>query len=228
MTRATLLLIPLLLASGCDSSSNTAHPAGPGTISSRADAARSLPTPASYAETCRLVGSWCLPTTGRIPRELRRPLRLPELGPGESCPTSAGHAFKNSQFGGIALGRGPVQPLIAASGGEQTRGIVPFQRWSGGGHWWSVKTLWFSHPRYRGPVFIRGRRVGGSDQIVFGERPTLVDPQLPPTRTVNGRDGWREWPGATFIRHFGCYAWQVDGTSFSSLIVFKAVKAQGH
>ncbi|TMJ95193.1 MAG: hypothetical protein E6G67_07775 [Actinobacteria bacterium] len=206
LTRATLLLIPLLLASGCDSSSNTAHPAGPGTISSRADAARSLPTPASYAETCRLVGSWCLPTTGRIPRELRRPLRLPEL----------------------ALGRGPVQPLIAASGGEQTRGIVPFQRWSGGGHWWSVKTLWFSHPRYRGPVFIRGRRVGGSDQIVFGERPTLVDPQLPPTRTVNGRDGWREWPGATFIRHFGCYAWQVDGTSFSSLIVFKAVKAQGH
>jgi hypothetical protein len=40
--------------------------------------------------------------------------------------------------------------------------------------------------------------------------------------TLNGRDGWRQWPGGTWLRTPGCYAWQIDGTDFSDVIVFEA------
>jgi hypothetical protein len=62
-------------------------------------------------------------------------------------------------------------------------------------------------------------------KVGFGEGPSLFDPQLPPAATPNGTKGWRQWPGGTYVHSFGCYAWQIDGTSFSTVIVFKAVKA---
>jgi len=207
-----LLLVPLL-AGACGSSA-----AAPAVRSAE------LPTPAGYAETCRLVGSWCKPVAGKIPAALRRPLHLPKLGSGGKCPTSSGRRFSNDQFGGIALGSGKVRPLIAALGGHQKHGVLPFHR---SRPWWDVKTLWFSFPRYQGPVFIRGRRIGGEGKIVFGEGPTLIDPQLPPEPTINGNHGWREWPGGTFVPSLGCYAWQIDGTRFSNVVVFKAIRRKG-
>jgi hypothetical protein len=33
--------------------------------------------------------------------------------------------------------------------------------------------------------------------------------------------GWREFPYFTFVRSPGCYAWQVDGLSFSEVIVVR-------
>jgi hypothetical protein len=183
-----------------------------------------MPTPANYAQTCRLVGSWCDPIPGKIPAAFRRPLHLPAVGPGGKCPTSSGHRFSNDQFGGVALGSGKVRPLISAAGGTQMLGVLPFHRL---GSWWDVKTLWFSYPSYQGPVYIRGRRLGGAGKTIFGERPSLIDPQLPPEPTINGRDGWRQWPGGTFVRSPGCYAWQIDGADFSNVIVFKAIRRRG-
>jgi hypothetical protein len=40
---------------------------------------------------------------------------------------------------------------------------------------------------------------------------------------VNGTRGWREWPGATYVGALGCYAWQVGCTSFSDVLVVKAI-----
>jgi hypothetical protein len=185
--------------------------------------AGNLPVPKDYAQTCRLVGSWCPvePVAGSIPSELRRPLQLPVLASGPACPVSGGRSFRNSQFGGIALGVAPVQPL--AGGSQATRGILLFRRYQGRPGWFGVKTLWFAPPSYQGPVLIRGRRLDGPGRIVMGEGPTLLDPQLAPGPTLNGTGGWREWPGATWLRKPGCYAWQVDGEGFSNVIVFKAV-----
>jgi hypothetical protein len=198
----------------------------------RASAALDLPAPKSYGETCSLVGSWCVTpnpySSNRIPAALRRPLHLPQVRSGGRCPASAGRRIDNDQFAGIALGRGPIRPLIAASaisGGDLQHGVLPFGRVVGTS-WRGVKTLWFSEPRYRGPVFIRGRQLGGSAKLVFGEGPSLIDPQLPPGPTLNGTNGWRQWPGGTYLRAFGCYAWQVDGTSFSTVIVFMAIKSR--
>jgi hypothetical protein len=29
------------------------------------------------------------------------------------------------------------------------------------------------------------------------------------------------------VHSFGCYAWQIDGTTFSTVVVFKAVRGRG-
>lgn len=222
--RVLTLLIALVLAgSGCGGSSSKAPPAVRQAPTGASARAVGLPTPSGYAQTCRLVSSWCTPVAGQIPRALRRPLRLPGLRRGAKCPTSSGRRLDNGQFGGIALGRGPVEPLIAMAG-DLEHGVIAFHRGNG---WWDAKTLWFSRPRYRGPVFIRGRRLDGPGRIVFGEQPSLIDPQLPPGPAINGTNGWREWPGGTFIRSLGCYAWQIDGSDFSRVVVFKAVRGKG-
>ncbi len=184
-----------------------------------------LPTPTSYAQTCTLYGG-CQAVPGHVPRALRRPLHLPKLGPGGACPTSTGSEIDNNQFGGVALGHGSVRPLIDRAG-DIKHGIIPFSREKNG--WWVVKIDWFAYPRYQGPVFIRGRRLDGAGKVAFGGEtpdgaPELFDPQLPPVPTANGTGGWREWLGGTWLRSLGCYAWQIDGTKFSTIIVFKAIR----
>lgn len=188
------------------------------------------PIPESYAETCRLVSSWCtlVPAAGSLPDALRRPLELPSVQSGDVCPVTSGHHIDNGQFGGIALGPGPVQPLVApatnADRSQAEQGVLVFRPAKRQG-WYAIKTLWFSSPDYEGPVYIRGRQLDGTHEPVFGESPSLIDPQLPSGATLNGTDGWRTWPGATWLRTPGCYAWQIDGTSFSEVIVFSAMFA---
>jgi hypothetical protein len=190
----------------------------------------SVPTPAGYAQTCRLATVWCevdpnghpSPSPGGVPEALRRPLALPTVTTGGRCPiTTMGEEIDNGQLAGFALGQGPVQPIL-----------LPFNRSSGeasfkhlGRGWYATKTLWFSRPDYHGPVFIRGRQLDGPHKLVMGgDGPgILVDPQLGPGDTLNGIGGWREWPGATWLRAPGCYAWQIDGTNFSHVVVFEAV-----
>ena len=218
-----------ILDSYADAADRTDEPKRSVTWAMAPNTEPSFPVPQSYAETCRLVSTWCQiePTPGGIPDALRRPLAFPRVPPGADCPVTSGHLVNNGQFGGLALGEGPVQP-IAAGGGSLTEGlrfrayVLPHARPPYRG-WYSMKTLWFARPEYRGPVFIRGRQLDGPHTVVLGEGPSLVDPQLGPGDTLNGIEGWREWPGGTSLRTPGCYAWQVDGTDFSHVIVFKAV-----
>jgi len=39
----------------------------------------------------------------------------------------------------------------------------------------------------------------------------------------SGSEGWRNWPSATRLQASGCYAHQVDGTTFSEVIVFRGL-----
>jgi hypothetical protein len=34
----------------------------------------------------------------------------------------------------------------------------------------------------------------------MGEAPALIDPQLAPGPTLNTQNGWRTWPGGTYLR----------------------------
>jgi hypothetical protein len=185
-----------------------------------------LPAPQSYAQTCQLVSSWCTldPASGSLPDALRRPLVLPDA----ACPATGGQHFENGQFGGIVLGHGPVQPLLApatnADRSQAQQGVLVFRPTTRPG-WYAIKTLWFASPDYQGPVYIRGRQLDGTHTPAFGESPALVDPQLGPGATLNGTGGWRTWPGATWLRSPGCYAWQIDGTDFTEVIVFRAIFA---
>jgi hypothetical protein len=152
-----------------------------------------------------------------VPASLLRPLRLPKVGAGQDCPTTASHHVLTEDFGGVALGTGPVEPLVQGSVNE----LAP---WPAG--WYGFKTLWFAVPSYSGPALIRGARIDGDGPVGFGENPFLGHLVFPPGPTVNeGLDGYRQLPGGTYVRSQGCYAWQVDGADFTYVIVFKAVQS---
>ena len=141
-----------------------------------------------------------------------------------------GHRFDNGQFAGVALGKGPVQPLIGAisprAAKAALRGVLVFARSPQHPRWFTVKTLWFSKPAYDGATWLRARNVKGAGPVRFGHGADLTDPLLSAGPTMNGERGFREWPGATWVQQPGCYAWQVDGTNFSDVIVFEA-RTQG-
>jgi hypothetical protein len=138
--------------------------------------------------------------TGSVPASLERPLRLPGLGPGGSCP--------------VSRGPGPVEPL-----GSPNVRLTSFI----GSSWKAARVTWRSTPSYKGPVLIRGRQLGGSGVVGFGEGHVPYD-QLELLDAAQGmpRGPSREWPSFTRIQAPGCYAYQVDGTAFSYVIVFRA------
>jgi hypothetical protein len=127
------------------------------------------------------------------------------------------HPFDGEGFGGSAFGTGQVAPLIAP-GWIHPNGVELFATDSSG--WYGVKTLWYATPQYQGPVLVRGRQLDGPHKVFMGEGPDMLDPEWGPGGTINGVNGWREWPGGTWVRNPGCYAFQIDGSNFSDVVVF--------
>ncbi|HET7037526.1 MAG TPA: hypothetical protein VFI42_17710 [Thermomicrobiaceae bacterium] len=91
------------------------------------------------------------------------------------------------------------------------------------GGWYYIKVLWVASPDYQGPVLIRGHQIGGPNEMRFESGDD------PPNELTFGAGGggstpshFRNWPSYTRLRAPGCYAYQVDGTDFSDVIVFKA------
>jgi len=92
--------------------------------------------------------------------------------------------------------------------------------------WGGQKVLWIGAPRYTGPVLIRGIRLDGDSPVAFqlgGGNPALPEMQFPSEPHPNASTAaWRNWPSATLLKAPGCYAWQIDGTTFSVVLVYKA------
>jgi hypothetical protein len=154
--------------------------------------------------------------------KLGRPLHIPHIPPGSRCPVTPARSV-NANFS-AAQGRGPVYPI----GGFPALTFVyppqPDQGWYGS-KWSGNKVLWIGRPSYRGRVLIRGRQLDGSHELRFGG---ALDPTREMRlRSVGGHSpgGWQNRPSYTRVRAPGCYAWQVDGTTFSRVIVFQAVLA---
>jgi hypothetical protein len=83
------------------------------------------------------------------------------------------------------------------------------------------KALWYFAPAVRGPVLIRGHQLDGLNELRFEQG------ALPPTELTfraEGFDpgGWSGRPSYTRVRAAGCYAYQVDGATFTEVIVFAA------
>ena len=153
--------------------------------------------------------------------KLRRPLHIPHLAAGARCPVT--HARSISPDFGPAQGPGPIYNI----GGlvEFIYPVKPGQGWYPSA-WGGQKVLWVGSRAYKGPVLIRGRQLDGAHEVRFGGAhvPAL---ELHLTRSGAATQTWkgRQWPSYTRLRAPGCYAWQVDGTTFSTVIVFKAVLA---
>jgi hypothetical protein len=85
--------------------------------------------------------------------------------------------------------------------------------------------IWRASAAYTGPVLIRGRELGSSTPVGFGTGVAPYDELqlLNPGRGAPPARGARAWRTVTRVPAAGCYAYQADGTSFSVVIVFRAV-----
>jgi hypothetical protein len=175
-----------------------------------------------------------VPRAGGTWQSLQRPDRAPRLEPGSDCPRSSGtpgNRLSDGVFGtALALGPGPVYSIIAVERPEPGRfagnaGVVRYSP-QGAGAWRVVKVLWISSPRYGGPALVRGRRIDAPGDVRFGggARPAG---ELRLWRVGRNMPGaWRGWPSSERIRGAGCYALQIDGRHFSTVVVFEARPAE--
>ena len=148
--------------------------------------------------------------TGAVPTTLRRPLELPSTGAGASCPVSAGAQVLG--YAAPAVGAGPI---YAGQGSPLSISAFVDSAWDGG------RVTWLETGPYKGPVLIRGGQVGGAESVGFGEG-HVPDDELQLLNPVTTFAEVRQWPSFTRVQGPGCYAYQIDGTNFTEVIVFQA------
>jgi hypothetical protein len=175
------------------------------------------------------------------PASLSRPLHFPALASSGRCPVSSARPARSltAEFGTApALGAGPVYPLVGPGVGGHTATLLVFpshrfipnsnppQRGVAG--WLGEKVLWTANPRYRGPLLIRGARLDepGSLLLQADMSKHAVKSLKLDVRPSSGGQWWVA-PSETYVPTVGCYAYQVDGTSFSEVLVFRAQRASG-
>jgi hypothetical protein len=145
---------------------------------------------------------------------LRRQLRVPTLGPNRSCPvTGPADNFNFARYGvAPGIGSGPAYPI------GWRDGTIPIT-WHASDVdatlWGVAKVLWFVDPSYRGPVLVRGIGLDNSYRVRFDRG------RIPPTE-LRLPEGTKDRPSYVRIRRPGCYAFQIDGWTFSRSIVFRA------
>jgi hypothetical protein len=165
-------------------------------------------------------------------KNLHRPLHLPVVAASAPCPVSAMNTeFDFGKYGvQNGIGRGPAYPIGFEQPGSILNIAVATDRRSVfyGSRWSGQKVLWFVSPAYRGPVLIRGRQLDGANLVRFEGAGLRVPPaELRITKNMAraggaAEYGQRERPSYTRLLGPGCYAYQVDGTTFSRTIVFRA------
>jgi|GEM_PF-1767788 len=177
------------------------------------------PTPAAYAPPTATAtaqpDAWA---------ELRqRPLAQPSLEPGAECPVTprkqiipSPPALYSAEYG---IGDGPLYPVAYYFKEGTILQLRDSMRQQDG--WFMTKVRWMGAPNNEGNVLIRGHQLDGATEVRFqwGE---VRHPASVSEMTLALRNGWNEWPAATLVRGPGCYAYQVDGSNFTSTIIFKA------
>jgi hypothetical protein len=160
-----------------------------------------------------------------------RSLRLPSLAAGDRCPVTqpappdppppAGHALSNGAPASV-LGTAPLFPDARYFGGDRHELLVTADLRPPG--WYGTKVPWASGSGYRGWALIRTVRLDGPGhgrvQLQLADGPTMGE-----ALAVNVQADWQFWSGSTEVTGPGCYAYQVDGSGFTEVIVFRAALA---
>ena len=151
---------------------------------------------------------------------IRRPLHIPTLAIGSACPATEadgtlGERGNLDATTAAAFGPGPAYPTLFSEGGHAALHYLPGWGYEG---WGGAKILW-TVPRYNGPYIVRGRQLDGPNEVRFDQGPNWSRKLHDELRLVGSYT--RLNPAATYLHASGCYAYQVDGRSFSYLIVFE-------
>lgn len=159
-----------------------------------------------------------------------RPLRLPTLGPGATCPAAQGRTVEPGF--GPAIGDGPAYIV-----GMGTDGVLhatgPMSKGRDITAWGNQFALFIIAPSYAGPILARGGQIDGSHALLFNggldqrggfspATPTLLR-QLRIEGGSEWGEPWANWTSYLRMQASGCYAIQLDGATFSDLIVFRVV-----
>jgi len=155
---------------------------------------------------------------------LRRPLHLPIVNPGARCPVSKVDRSvpwgRIRIFGASGIGPGPVYPGLGDASGLLN--VAKDTQY--GSAWQGQKVFWYIAPSYLGRVLIRGRRLDGRGRLGFdGTRVPKNELRIEPYDTVSwsGQPRYsRGIPSAVRALTSGCYGAQIDGTTFSRVVVF--------
>jgi hypothetical protein len=103
--------------------------------------------------------------------------------------------------------------------------MPPPQGW--GSEWSGTKRLWLLDNRHVARVLVRGHQLDGPNEarFVYGRPAFTPENKLNPVPELR-LDQWQDNPSQTRLRAPGCYAYQVDGRTFSYLVVFEARLAE--
>jgi hypothetical protein len=154
---------------------------------------------------------------------LARPLHLPHVAPGHRCPT----ALTARTVDGQALNG--VSPAFLVGAPAAPAGVISLaQSATDSLGWRSQKTPWQIARSYNGPILIRGARIDqpGAVRFAFGNGQHLHELRFAIGANYalpHHLDQWRLLPFATLFRAKGCYAFQVDGTTFSHVVTMRVV-----
>jgi hypothetical protein len=91
--------------------------------------------------------------------------------------------------------------------------------------WAGQKTLWAIQPGYTGLVLVRGVQLDGPNEVRFGQGDVPATELLfsvPGEAQPDPPNGWTYEIDYTRVRGPGCYAYQIDGETFSDVVVFQA------
>ncbi|MGH3445474.1 MAG: hypothetical protein ACRDPB_08870 [Nocardioidaceae bacterium] len=187
-------------------------------------------------------GHWvaCAPLSAEHPCKpaalaaaVRKPLNLPTLAPGESCPVSPTRTFPHggAGFSGSFQALGPGPFYMAGPGS------TPLQLRRDRSGWDEQKVIWVVDKSYGGPLLLRGGRIDQPGRLGFahyigaahyagGSGDDKAHPALLYERSGYGAGTLDSFPSGVYIPPSGlpgCYAIQVDGVGFSETLVFRAV-----
>lgn len=162
----------------------------------------------------------------------QRSLHLPVVAPGTFCPTTPEQKV-NPAFG-IAQGAGPAYASVNTDIIMSPAMLYysDAQHFGDGGAdnqgWGGVRVLWFINPRYQGLVLVRGHQLDGPHEVRFNRESDQPFAQQLVIDTTLGGSPWPNSASYTRLQAPGCYAYQVDGDTFSEVIVFQAIVQNGN
>lgn len=145
----------------------------------------------------------------------KRPLRLPSIMTDEECPVSPSRDDEGSSD--QVLGNAPIGPVAIYFGKNRVL-QVDQKNFNDNDKMYEKKVPWMS-TEYRGPILIRTERIDGRGDggVKFQWHGRAIGEGI----GVEVTSEQMALPGSTRITGPGCYAYQIDGTSFSEVIVFR-------
>jgi hypothetical protein len=196
-----------------------------GTSGPPAGEVRVEPEPTASVPYCPSGGD--CPDARAVAALRQRPLHLPVAPPGGVCPVSPARMMPEGGgfTGGYqAVGDGPFRMV---GDGRVQFDYDGYER----SEWGGAKVVWSIDAAYSGPVLLRGAQIDGPAGLRFiryvgalgqSESDTAFEELAYPA--MPGGNVVRTPPSVLRLQKPGCYAIQVDGTSFSEIIVFRATR----